>query len=115
MEKETNKVLAFLVICINSKDLSSLLTLVHRKGTFTGLLTNFFGITSFSYKIGLVRTLVDRAYKIYNSLAEFIDDVKKLYYIFKKNKYPECLLNKVVKSYFDKVPNSNRSLRSNIV
>ena len=109
VEKETNKVLAFLDICINNKDPSSLLTSVHRKGTFTGLLTNFFGFTSFSYKIGLIRTLVDRAYKINNSLAKFNDDGKKLYYIFKKNQYPEGLLNKVVKSYLDKVHNSNNS------
>ena len=99
MEKETNKVLAFLDICINNKDPSSLLTSVHRKGTFS----------SFSYKIGLIRTLVDRAYKINNSLAKFNDDVKKLYYMFKKNQYPEGLLNKVVKLYLDKVHNSNNS------
>ena len=45
----------------------------------------------------------------HNSLAKFNDDVKKLYYIFKKNQYPEGLLNKVVKSYLDKVHNSNNS------
>ena len=76
VEKETKKVLAFLDICINNKNLSSLLTSVHCKGTFTGLLINFFGFTSFSYKIGPIRTLVDRAYKINNSLSKFNDDVK---------------------------------------
>ena len=109
MEKETNKFLAFLGICINNKDPSSLLTSVYGKRTFTGLLTNFFGFSSFSYKIGLVRTLVDRAYKINNSLAKFNDDVKILYYTFNKNRYSEGLINKVVKSYFDKVHNSNNS------
>ena len=34
-------------------------TSVYRKKTFTGLLTNFFSFTSFSYKTGLIRTLVD--------------------------------------------------------
>ena len=53
--------------------------------------------------------MVDRAYKINTSLAKFNDDVKKLYYIFKKNQYPEGLVSKVVKSYFDKVHNSNNS------
>ena len=38
MEKETNKVLAFLDVCINNKDPCSLLTSVHRKKTFTGFL-----------------------------------------------------------------------------
>ena len=82
MEKEANKLLVFRDICSNTKDPSCLLTSVHRKGTFTGLLAIFFGFTSFSYKIGLVRTLVDRAYKSNNSLAKFNDDVEKLYYIF---------------------------------
>ena len=93
-----------------------------------GLLANFFSFTSFSYKIGLLHTLVDRAYKIHNSLAKFNDDVNKLYYIFKKNQYPEGLINRVVKSYCDKVHISNnftplitakdcvpRSLRPSIV
>ena len=94
-------------INIYNKNPSSLLTSVHNKGTFTGLLTNFFSFTSFSYKIGLLHTLVDRAYKIHNSLAKFNDDVNKLYYIFKKNQYPEGLINRVVKSYCDKVHISN--------
>ena len=71
---EKDKALAFLDICINNKNPSSLLTSVHRKGSFTGLLINFFGFTSFSNKIGLIRTLADRAYKINDSLAKFKDD-----------------------------------------
>ena len=53
--------------------------------------------------------MVDRAYKINNSLAKSNDDVKKLYYIFEKNQYPEGLLNNVFKSYLDRVHNSNNS------
>ena len=45
------------------------LTIVYRKKTFTGLLTNYFSFTSYSYKVGLIRTLVDRAYKINNTRA----------------------------------------------
>ena len=102
MEKETNKVLAFLGICNNSKDPSCLLTSVNRKAIFTRLFTNFIGFTSFSYKIGLIRTLVERVYKIITSVAKFNDDVKELYYILKKNQYPKSLINKKVKSYLEK-------------
>ena len=56
---------------------------------FTGLFTNFFSFTSFSYKVGLIRTLVDRAYKINNSLLSFNNDVKKLTHIFKKTQFPD--------------------------
>ena len=41
MEKELNRTLAFLDVCINNKDLSCLITSVYHKKTFTRLLTNF--------------------------------------------------------------------------
>ena len=39
---------------------SSLITTVFRKRTFTGPLTNYFSFAPLAYKLGLVRTLVDR-------------------------------------------------------
>ena len=101
MEKETNKILAFLDVCIDNNDPSCLKTSTYHKKTFTGLLTNFFSYTSFSYKVGLIRTLVDRAYKINNSLLSFNNDIKKLTHIFKRNQFPDYLINKVVKAYLD--------------
>ena len=84
---------------------------MHHKKTLTGLLTNFFSFTSFSYKVGLIRTLVDRAYKINNSLLSFNKDVKKLTHIFKKNQFPEHSINKVVSTYLDK--NNTSALSDN--
>jgi len=63
-------------------------TPVFRKKMFTGLLTNYFSFTAFSYKIGLVRTLVDRVYKINNSWLGFHDDMKNLTRILRKNLFP---------------------------
>ena len=37
----------------------------------TGLLTNYFSFTSFQYKLGLIKTLIDRAYKINNTTHYF--------------------------------------------
>ena len=54
--------LAFLDVLVNNNPLNLQLTPVLRKKTFTGLLTNCFSFTSFSYKMGLVRV-----YKINNS------------------------------------------------
>ena len=106
IEKETNKVLALLYVCIDNNDPSCLKTSTYRKKTFTGWLTNFFSFTSFSYKIGLIRTLVDRVYKINNSLFSFNNDVKKLIHVVKRNQFPECLINRVVKTYLDNNGNS---------
>ena len=80
--------LAFLDVCINNKDQSCLLASLHPRNTFTRLLNNFFSFSSFSYKIGLIRTLIDRAYKINNTLLNFNEDVNKLYFIFKKISIP---------------------------
>ena len=104
MKQETNKVLAFLDICINDKDPSCLLNAVHRKGICKVLLINFFGFTSFSYKICLTRTFIDN-----NSLAKFSDNAQKLYYIFTNNRYSKGLINRVIRSYLDVVHNSNTS------
>ena len=104
--KKTNKIFAFLDVCSNNGDPSSLKTSTYRTKTFTGLLTNFFSFTSVSYKVGLIRTLVDRAYKINNSLLSFNNGIKKLTHILKKNQYPEYLINKVVKAYLDNNGNS---------
>ena len=71
MEKESNNTLAFLEVFINNKDPSNLITSVYRKKTFTGLLTDFVSFTSFSYKLGFIQTLLDRAYKITNTLLGF--------------------------------------------
>ena len=101
--------LSFLDVYINNNDPCNLFMSVYRKKTFTGLLTNFYSFTSHSYNIGLILTLVDRAYKINNTLAKFNDDVKNLLDIFKKNRYPESLISRVVHSYLESVQSSNDS------
>ena len=106
MEKEFNRTSAFLDVCINNEDPSCFITSVYHKKTFTGLLTIFFSFTSFCYKLGLIRTLLDRAYKINNTLLAFNEDVKKLSYILKRNQFPEHVINKVIKAYFDRVNDS---------
>ena len=63
MEKESENRLPFLDILIDNNQVPVLIT-VFRKSTFTGLLMNFTSFTSYLYKLGLIRTLIDRAYKI---------------------------------------------------
>ena len=99
MEKETNHKLPFLDVLVDNNDPNSLLTRVYRKKTFTGLLTNYFGFTSYSYKLGLIRTLVDRAYKINNTWLGLHEDITKLMDILKKNLFPAHLIERVVNRY----------------
>ena len=66
---------------------------------FTGLLTNYFSFTSRSYKLGLIRTLVDRAYKINNTWLGFHEDITKLTIILQKNLFPVHLVENIINRY----------------
>ena len=70
-----DKKLPFLDILLDNSH-PSIVTSVYRKKTFTGLLTNYFSFAPLNYKLGSVRTLVDRVYKINNSWVGFHLDVK---------------------------------------
>ena len=96
MEKEAQHKLPFLDVVVDNNDPNSLLTRVYRTKTFTGLLTNYFSFTSHSYEVGLIRTLVDRAYKINNTWLGLHEDLTKLMDILKKNLFPANLIERVV-------------------
>ena len=78
---------------------NSSLTRVYRKKTFTGLLTNYFSFTSYSHKVSLIKTHVDRAYKINNTWLGFYEDINKLTDILKKNLFPAHLIEKIINHY----------------
>ena len=59
--KQVNKQISFLdVLITNNAD--QFCTSVFRKESVIGLFTNYLGFTPFSYKVGLVRTLLHRAF-----------------------------------------------------
>ena len=61
MEKEVDHKIPFLDVLINNNKQ------YFCKKTSTGLLANYFSFISYSCKLGLIRALVDRAYKINNT------------------------------------------------
>ena len=62
---------------------------------------NFKSFTSFSYKISLIRCLIDRSFKICNNWNSFHNDIENIKSNLIKNKYPPFLINKVIKKYLD--------------
>ena len=98
MEKETDHKIPFLDVLINNGTHFPV-TSVCRKKTFTGLLTNYFSFTSRSYKLGLIHTLVDRAYKINNTWLGFHEDITKLTKILQKNLFPVHLVENIINRY----------------
>jgi len=99
MEKEAHHQLSFLDVVFDNNDPISFLTRVYRKKTFDGLLTNFFNFTSYPYKVGHIRTLVDRAYKINITWLGLHEDITKLMEILKKNLFPANLTERVFNRY----------------
>ena len=60
-----------------------------------------------SYKLGLVKTLVDRVFKINNSWKGFHDDINKLSIILRKNCFPVWVIDKIVNRYVSQKLNPN--------
>ena len=113
METEVNKIIPFLDVLIdNSQNIFK--TSTYHKSTYSGLLLNYTSFTSRFYKIGLIKCLIDRTYKINNSWPGFHDDVSKIKDVLKRNSYPPFILDKIIKAYIDKIHYSNNkvSLRS---
>ena len=115
LEKEIDNCLSFLDVKINKLS-NGCITSTFRKKTYTGLRTNFNSFTSFSYKIGLIRTLIVRAFKINNTNTGFLKDVTNIKTILQRNLYPSHLLDKVASDCIDNLSstpvNSLRSLPS---
>ena len=96
MERETDHVLPFLDVLINNTDPHQSVTTVYRKKTFTGLLTSYLSFCPFTYKLGLIKTLIHRTFKINNTWMGFHTDVQKLSVILRRNLFPENLINKYI-------------------
>ena len=84
------------------------------KSTYSGLLLNYTVFTSCFYKIGLIKFLIDRAYKINNTWPGFHDDVSKIKDVLKRNSYPPFILDKIIKAYIDKIDYNNNKVSSEV-
>ena len=89
-EKQNGGKLAFLDILISNES-DNFCTSVFRKKTSIGLYTNFTSFTPFSYKIGLIKTLLHRAFEISSSWNFFDQEKEKIKNLLMKNLYPSYL------------------------
>ena len=81
----------------------------YHKSTYTGLLLNFKSFTSFSYKISLIKCLIDRSFKICNNWNSFHNDTENIKSSLIKNAYPPFFIDKVIKKYLDFTFSSNQN------
>ena len=75
IQKQINHSIAFLDVFISGINNQNLTLQTYHKSTYTGLLLNFKSLTSFSYKISLIRCLIDRSFKVCNNWNSFHNDM----------------------------------------
>ena len=72
------------------------------KTTSIGLFTNYLSFTPLSYKIGLVKTLIHRDFKICSNWCLFHDEVNNIKKYSEKNSYPMNFIDRKIKLYLEK-------------
>ena len=77
-------------------------TSVYRKKTSIGLYTQFNSYTPISYKIGLVRCLIYKAFKISSSYIIFHNELENVKILLQKNMYPKSVIDDQIKTFLDK-------------
>ena len=77
IEKQVSYSVAFIDVFISGMDNQNLTLQTYYKLTYTVLLLNFKSFTSFSYKISLIKCLIDRSFKIYINWNSFDMDIEK--------------------------------------
>ena len=101
LKKKAMKFLSFLHILIKHEG-SRFSTSVYRKKISIGLFTQFDSFTAISYKIGLVRCFIHRAFKISSSYIPFHNEVEKVKILLEKNMYPKTVIDNQIKTFLDK-------------
>ena len=99
-EKQNGGKLAFLDILISNEN-DNFCTSVFRKKTSIGLYTNFTSFTPFSYKIGLIKTLLHRAFEISSSWNFFDQEKQTIKNLLIKNLHPSSLIDKEIKKFLE--------------
>ena len=81
------------------KDGCHLSNSVYRKSTNTGLLLHFHSHVDRRYKTSLLKTMVDRAYRLSSTNELFETECIKLRSIFSNLKYPNKLVDSTISSF----------------
>ena len=69
---------SFLDVFISGTNNQNIILQTYQKSTYTGLLLNVKSFTSFSYKISLIKYLIDRSFKIFNNWNSFHNDIENI-------------------------------------
>ena len=109
IKKQINHSIAFLDLFISGINNQNFTLQTYHKSTYTGLLLNFKSFTSFSYKISLIKCLIDRSFKICNNWNSFHNDIENIKSNLIKNAYPPFFFDKVINNYLHYKFSSNQN------
>ena len=109
IEKEINHSIAFLDVFISGIHNQNVTLQTYHKSTYAGLLLSFKSFTSFSYKISLIKCLIDRSFNICNNWNSFHNDMENIKSNLIKHAYLPFLINKIIKKYLDYKFSSNQN------
>ena len=98
MELENNKLLPFVGIQLINKG-TRIDTKVFIKPTNTGLLLHYQSHVDNRYKHCLLRTMLDRAYRLSSSWEYFSDECSRLQTVFSKLAYPQNLISSTIRRF----------------
>ena len=101
IEKKINYFIAFLDLFISGSNNQNLTLQTKHKSTYIGLILNFKSFTSFSYKIILIKCLIDRSFKISNNWNSLHNDIENIKFNLTKNKYPRQPFKPYQKKIFE--------------
>ena len=74
-----------------------------------GLLTNFLSFTPLCYKLGLVKTLIYRTFKINKTWLGFHNGIQSFFTILRKNFFPEHVLDMLLHRYVTRAAVGNNT------
>ena len=100
-EKEKNKKIAFLDALVSRKN-DGFTTTLYRKPTFTGVYLNWKSLTTKSYKINVIKCMLDRAWKICSNYELFHLEILSVKEILMKNDYPRSVIDKEISIFIGK-------------
>ena len=108
IEKQINHSIAFLDVFISVINNQNLIFQTYHKSIYIGLPLNFKSFISFSYKISLIKCLIDRSFKLCNNWSSFHNDIENIKFNLIKKAYSPFLIDKVIKKYLDYKFSSNQ-------
>lgn len=100
-EIENNKCISFLDVNVKKGD-NKLETSVNVKKTHSGDCINFRSIAPERYKIGVIKTMINRAYLICSTYQSLHQELERLQQLFTNNKFPLDLVQKEINRYLEK-------------